>query len=148
MLSGKCIYTESIIDCPNDMALWQGKSKRKTSGGRRRYARKKKKFEIGREQQYASVGDSKRKLYRTRGGKSSKVRILGAEYANVVDPKSKKTKRVKVVTVRTNPANPHFVQRNIITKGATIQTEIGEARVTSRPGQDGTINAVLVKSAK
>ena len=130
------------------MALWQGKSKRKTSGGRRRYARKKRKFEIGREQQYASVGDTKRKLYRTRGGKSSKVRVLGAEYVNVVDPKTKKTKRVKVVTVRTNPANPHFVQRNIITKGATIQTEIGEARVTSRPGQDGTLNAVLVKSTK
>ncbi len=130
------------------MALWQGKSKRKTSGGRRRYARKKRKFEIGREQQYASVGSAKRKLYRTRGGKSSKIRVLGAEYANVVDPKSKKTKKVKIVTVRTNPANPHFVQRNIITRGATIQTEIGEAKVTSSPGQDGVINAVLVKAGK
>ncbi|MFQ6060430.1 MAG: 30S ribosomal protein S8e [Thermoplasmata archaeon] len=130
------------------MALWQGKSTRKTSGGRRRPARKKRKFEIGREQQYATVSPAKRKLYRTRGGKSSKVRTLGVEYANVVDPKSKKTRRVRINTVKENPANPHFVQRNIITKGATIQTEIGAARVTSRPGQDGVINAVLVKGSK
>lgn len=130
------------------MALWQGKSRRKTSGGRRRYARKKRKFEIGREQQYATVGSTKRKLYRTKGGKSSKVRVLGAEYVNVVDPKTNKTQKVKIVTVRTNPANPHFVQRNIVTKGATIQTELGEAKVTSSPGQDGVINAVLVKAGK
>ncbi len=44
-----------------------------------------------------------------------------------------------------NPANPNYVQRNIITKGAIIKTSAGNAKVTSRPGQDGTINAVLVK---
>ncbi len=137
-----------IIEGAKDMALWQGKSRRKMSGGRRRYARKKRKFEIGTEQQYATVGPAKHKLYRTRGGKTSKARVLGAEYANVVDPKTKKTKKVKIVTVKTNAANPHFVQRNIITKGATIQTEIGVARVTSRPGQDGVINAVLEKASK
>jgi small subunit ribosomal protein S8e len=31
-----------------------------------------------------------------------------------------------------------------VTKGAIIQTEIGKARVTSRPGQSGAINAVLI----
>ena len=29
-------------------------------------------------------------------------------------------------------------------QGATITTEIGDAIVTSRPGQDGAINAVLL----
>ena len=35
--------------------------------------------------------------------------------------------------------------RNIITRGATILTEIGLARVTSKPGQDGVVNAVLIE---
>ena len=29
-------------------------------------------------------------------------------------------------------------------KGAIIETKIGKAKVTSRPGQSGTINAVLL----
>ncbi|RLF79472.1 30S ribosomal protein S8e, partial [Thermococci archaeon] len=45
------------------------------------------------------------------------------------------------------PANRQYVRRNIITKGAIIQTEIGKAIVTSRPGQDGVVNAVLIKEA-
>jgi small subunit ribosomal protein S8e len=125
------------------MALWQGRSKRKPSGGRLRPLRKKKKFEIGREQQYAFLGPQKVKLYRVRGA-SQKVRILNAEWANVTDPKSGATKKVKILTVKENPSNPHFVTRNIVTRSATVETEIGLARVTSRPGQDGVVNAVLV----
>ena len=33
---------------------------------------------------------------------------------------------------------------NILNKGATITTELGDAIVTSRPGQDGAVNAVLI----
>jgi small subunit ribosomal protein S8e len=126
------------------MALWQGRSRRKHSGGRRRPARKKRKFEIGREQQYASTGEQRVKTYKTRG-RNQKVRLMRVEWANVLDPKKKKAKRAKILTVKGNPANPHFVTRNIITKGATIETELGTARVTSRPGQHGVVNAVLVK---
>ena len=43
-----------------------------------------------------------------------------------------------------NPANPNYARRNIITKGAVIETSAGEARVTSRPGQSGQVNAVLL----
>ncbi len=125
------------------MALWQGRSRRKPTGGLYRPARKKRKFEIGREQQYAFLGTEKLKLYRTRG-RSQKVRMLKAEFANVIDPKSGKTTKEKIVTVKENPSNPHFVTRNIITRGAVIQTGAGLAKVTSRPGQDGVINAVLV----
>ena len=125
------------------MTLWQGRSRRKPTGGLYRPARKKRKFEIGREQQYAFLGTQKLKLYRTRG-KSQKVRVLRAEFANVIDPKSGKATKEKIVTVKENPSNPHFVTRNIITRGAVIQTEAGLAKVTSRPGQDGVINAVLV----
>lgn len=125
------------------MALWQGKSKRKTSGGRLRLARKKRKFEIGREKQFTHLGARKVKPYRTRG-KNRKMRLLQIDVANVLDPATKKVRKVKILTVKTNPSNPHYVQRNIITRGATVQTELGEALITSRPGQDGVVNAVLI----
>ncbi len=83
-------------------------------------------------------------MIRTRGG-NEKVRMLKARYANVVDPATKKMAKSKIVTVKKNAANPNYVQRNIINKGAVIQTEMGLAKVTSRPGQDGIVNAVLVK---
>jgi len=127
------------------MALWQARSRRKPSGGRYRPQRKKRRFEIGREQQYASVGPQRLKNYRVRGH-NQKVRVLSAEWANVTDPKTGATKKVKIDAVKDNPSDPHFVTRNIVTRAAVIQTELGLARVTSRPGQDGVVNAVLVKS--
>ena len=126
------------------MALWQGTSRRKPTGGRLVRSRGKRRFEIGSEKQFTKVGPQSLKYYRTFGG-NSKFRMLAAEYANVVDKKTNTTKRVKIITVRTNPADPNYVQRNIVNKGATIQTEIGDAIVTSRPGQDGAVNAVLIQ---
>jgi small subunit ribosomal protein S8e len=125
------------------MALWQGKSKRKPTGGRLVMNRKKRRFEIGREPMFTNMGEENLRKYRTMGG-NSKVKMLSAAFANVVDPKTNQVKRVKIITVKQNPANPNYVQRNIMNRGATIQTELGMARITSRPGQDGTINAVLV----
>jgi SSU ribosomal protein S8E len=43
------------------------------------------------------------------------------------------------------PANREYARRGIIVKGAIIQTEMGKAVVTSRPGQDGAVNALLLK---
>jgi small subunit ribosomal protein S8e len=126
------------------MSLWQGKSRRKPSGGRLRLSRKKRRFEIGRDAQYTYLGETRLQKFRVRGG-NSKVRMLKAIYANVMDPSTKKTQKVKIITVKENSANPNYVQRNIMNKGAIIQTDLGPAKVTSRPGQDGAINAVLVK---
>jgi len=78
-------------------------------------------------------------------GGNTKVRVLRAKYANVSDPKTGVTKKVSMETVEQNTANPNFVRRNLLTKGAIIKTEIGRARIVSRPGQDGVINAVLVE---
>ena len=125
------------------MALWQGKSNRKPTGGRLVASQGKRKFEIGREKQFTRIGKQNLKQYRGTGG-SVKVGVLSAEYANVVDKKEKTIKKVKILTVKSNPADPNYVQRNIINKGATITTEAGDAIVTSRPGQDGAINAVLL----
>ncbi|UCF08972.1 MAG: 30S ribosomal protein S8e [Thermoplasmata archaeon] len=125
------------------MGLWQGKSDKKATGGRIRHARKKRKFEIGAEAQTTTIGEERKKYARTRAG-NQKVRVLSAEKSSVVDPKKKTVKTAKILSVLENPSNPHFVQRNIITKGAIIQTELGRAKVTSRPGQDGVINAILI----
>ena len=125
------------------MALWQGKSNRKPTGGRLVPNQGKRKFEIGREKQYTKIGAQSLRQYRTCGG-NVKVGMLTAEFANVVDKKTNKVSKVKIIKVLTNPADPNFVQRNIVNKGATISTDLGDAIVTSRPGQDGSVNAVLI----
>ncbi len=129
----------------DNMALWQGRSKKKNTGGRYRHFRGKKKFEIAPESQFTVIReDSSRKIYRTRGD-NSKGRLMTASYANVFDPKTGKSQRTRILTEKENDANPNYVQRNIITKGAIVQTEMGDARITSRPGQDAVVNAVLVE---
>ena len=125
------------------MALWQGKSRRKPTGGRRVPSASKRKFEIGREKQYTKLGVQSLKQYRGAGG-NVKVGMLAAEFANVVDKKTNTVKKVKIINVKANPADPNYIQRNILNKGATIETEIGDAIVTSRPGQDGAVNAILL----
>ncbi|MDR0887915.1 MAG: 30S ribosomal protein S8e [Candidatus Methanoplasma sp.] len=126
------------------MAIWQGKSRRKPTGGRLVSNRGKRRFEIGREKQFTKLGKQSLKQYRTVGG-GTKVGVLVAEFANVVDKKANTVKKVKILNVTVNPADPNYVQRNIINRGAKITTELGDAIVTSRPGQDGAINAVLVQ---
>jgi small subunit ribosomal protein S8e len=110
-----------------------------------RLARGKRKFEIGREKQFTRLGTPKVKMYRTKGA-NSKARLLLVNTINVVDPKTHIVKRAKILTVKTNPSNPNFVQRNIMTKGATVMTDLGEAVITSRCGQDGVANARLVQT--
>jgi len=112
-----------------------------------RLARKKRKFEVGREKQFTHLGPRKVKMYRTKGA-NSKARLLTVDSANVVDPKTKAIKKVKILTVKSNPSNPNYVQRNIMTKGATVMTELGEAAITSRCGQDGVVNAILLSSGE
>ena len=125
------------------MGIWQGRSRRKRTGGRLRPIRKTRKFEISRELQHATVGAGTVKKYRVRG-RNRKLRILTTQTINVFDPATQKMQAAKIVTVRENPANPNYVQRNIITKGAILETEVGLVRVRSRPGQDGVLNGVRV----
>ncbi len=124
---------------------WQGKSTRKYTGGRIIRARGKRKFELGGETANTHLGETIRKTAKIMGGQE-KVRLLRDSTAIVTDPKTKKSTKVKIETVTGNPANIHYVRRNIVTKGSIIKTEIGSARVTNRPGQEGSINAVLVSS--
>lgn len=123
---------------------WQGRSRRTYTGGKVRAARSRRKFEIGRESADTHVNETKRKIISTKGG-NRKVRLLQSNIANVTNPADGKTVSSAIENVIDNVANEHHVRRNIITKGAIIQTALGNARVTSRPGQDGVVNAVLVE---
>ena len=125
------------------MAISQKRSRRKSSGSRYVAFRKKRKFELGRLPSHTLIGKTKNKAVRTRGNQR-KQRLLAAETANVYDPKSKKFTQSKIITVSGSPSNVHFVRRNIMTKGSILTTEARKARITSRPGQDGTINAILI----
>lgn len=125
------------------MAVWQGNSKRSKTGRRIRVTRNKRRFEIGRELHVTTIGALKRKPIRTRGN-NRKSRALTADVAFVVDPQTNKTTKTEIVTVVENSANIHYVRRNIMNKGAIINTKIGKAKITSRPGQSGVINAVLL----
>ncbi len=126
------------------MAVYQGKPKRKSTGGKRKTRGKKRLALTGRLYVPITTGETKRVSDRVMGG-NMKTGLRTAGDANVLDPETKKIKKVKIVSVLENPADRNFARRNIITKGAIIETEIGKAKVTSRPGQDGVVNAVLIK---
>ncbi len=73
------------------------------------------------------------------------VGVMATDVANVADPVAKKVLRSRIVRVKSSPANRDYGRRGVITKGAIIETELGEARVTSRPSREGVVNAVLTK---
>lgn len=126
------------------MSVWQGRSRRSITGRILRSYRKKRKFEMGREFIPVHIGETRKKIIRTRGG-NVKVRLLSTDTAYVVDKETGEVKKAKILSVVENPANPHYVRRNIITKGAIIETELGKVKVTSRPGQDGVVQGILIK---
>lgn len=126
------------------MSVWHGDlHKKKPSGGRKRAYRKKRRFEKGSFPAETILDDTKRKVVRKKGG-NIKTKLLRGKYACVTAPKSGETERVEIKRVVKNPANVDYDRRGVITRGAIIETPKGVARVTSRPGQDGVINAVLI----
>jgi small subunit ribosomal protein S8e len=120
----------------------QGRSPRKRTGGRRRPNHKKKKHELGTESTETQVGEPKLKVVDSRGN-TQKIRAVTTDIASVADGAT--THEATIENVVENPSNPNYARRNIITKGAIIDTTEGQARVTSRPGQDGQVNAVVVE---
>ncbi len=125
------------------MARSQKRSVRKPSGGRYHTAIKKKKRDLSRPPALTVLSDQRSKMIRTRGG-NRKIRLLAHKYTNLSHPDKKTSEKVEILDVEANPANRDFARRKIITKGAIIQTDKGKARVTSRPGQSGTVDAILM----
>ncbi|WMT51957.1 MAG: 30S ribosomal protein S8e [Ferroplasma sp.] len=126
------------------MTIYQGKSTKKFTGGKLRRNHSKRRYELGREPSFTKIGETERRALRTMGG-NRKLLLLKEQYANIYNPEDKTTKKLKILTVKENNADPHYVQRNIMNRGTIISTDEGNARITSRPGQDGIINAVLLK---
>ncbi len=126
------------------MSVWHGSlRKRKRTGGRKRVYRVKRNFEKGSFPAETTLGEPKRRNTRRHGG-NIKTKVLNDKYASVTDPKSGKTEKTEILRVVRNKANVDYDRRGVITKGAEIETSLGLARVTSRPGSDGVINAVLI----
>lgn len=116
---------------------------RKISGGRYKARRKKKKYELPNIPRVVRLRPIKRKKMRTSGGNLKTV-LLSCDMANLID-KNGKSKTVKIKTVVETNANRFWARQNRLVKGAIIETEAGKARITNRPGQEGSINAVLLK---
>ncbi len=135
------------------MVQWHYKSKKKRSGGVRTTLRRSTKKLAWKGRGFTATGiltdEGKEERFneRVRGGKE-KTKVRLARNA-VVALEGGKSVKGKVLTTFGNPADRHYIRRNILTKGALIEVEAGKeklkARVTSRPGQTGTVNAVALK---
>ena len=115
---------------------------RKKTGGRYIARKKKKKYELSRAQRIVKINLTKKKKIRTSGGKEKQV-LLACNIVNVIDKKNK-SKKVAIKNVVETKANRFWARQNRLVKGAIIETEIGKAKITNRPGQEGCINAVLI----
>ncbi len=119
-------------------------AKRKSTGGRRTPYRVRRAYEADDYPIETTLGSDEVIRKRVRGN-NAKLSLKKTSYANILDSSAKKVKKAKIIKVVKNPANKDYERRGAITKGAMIETEIGTAKVTSRPGQDGVVNAILIK---
>ena len=117
--------------------------KRKPTGGRSRPHRGRRAYEKDGYAIEPLVGPSSSRPIHRRGGHAT-AGVIYADVANVSDASGKTTKS-KIIRVKKSPANRDYERRGVITRGAVVDTEAGEARVTSKPTDDGVVNAVLTK---
>jgi len=125
------------------MSKWHIDRGKKLTGGIIHSHRKKRRFQRGSLPLHTKVGKEVKRAERKRGG-IKKLKLVSTEFANVIDPKTNKAKKVRILDVIKNEADPHLVRSEIITKGAIIKTELGEAKIISRPSQHGVVNALIV----
>lgn len=124
------------------------KTKSSGSGGKKRAARDKRLVHVGGffgHAHYEKEATVEARKHKHAKGGTNKVLGKIVMYANVIVSKGKNQK-AKILNVKSNPANRHYARENILTQGAIIETDLGMARITSRPGQNGTVNATLIKA--
>jgi len=120
------------------------KKGRKITGGKYKKLRKKKKYELSRLPRIVKIGEIKKKSIGTRGGNSKTV-LLRSNEINLINPKSHKAKKSKILNVIETPSNRFLARQNILTKGAIVDTEDGKARITNRPSQEGAVQGVIIE---
>ncbi|MBR9705952.1 30S ribosomal protein S8e [Candidatus Pacearchaeota archaeon] len=117
---------------------------RKLTGGKYRPRRKTKHYEREGITRKVKIRETKKKLKRGRGG-NVKTILLSEKIVNVMDPTTKKAKKVEIKNVLETPSNRFLARQNILVKSGIIETELGKAKITNRPSQEGSVQAVLLK---
>ena len=125
------------------MARSQARSRRKYTGKKYKFFHKKRKYELERPAINAEIGNEKKKIQRVRGG-NFKLKLFASSFVNATDLNTKKTLKAKILRFESNQASKDLNRRHILTKGAVVETELGKVRITSRPGQHGILNGVII----
>ncbi len=115
----------------------------KITGGRRSPLRIRRKYETDRYPNEAINGAQVTITRRIRGN-NKKTALKTIDFVNLATGDAK-VKKVKINKVLENATNNDYKRRGIITKGAILDTAEGKCRVVSKPGQNGIVNAILVK---
>ncbi len=115
----------------------------KITGGRRIPLRIRRKYEIDRYPN-EPINAAQVTITRRVRGNNQKTALKSVDFVNLAtgDAKVKKSKIIKVLE---NATNNDYKRRGIITKGAILETREGKCRVVSKPGQNGIVNAILLK---
>lgn len=117
------------------------KTGRKITGGKYIKSRKKKKYERPGQSRAIKLGEEKRKSVKTLGG-NRKTFLLMGKMINL--KQGDRTKKTEIKNVVETPSNRFLARQNILTKGTIVDTELGKAKITNRPTQEGVINGVLL----
>ena len=115
----------------------------KTTGGRRHPLRIRRKYETDRYPNEAINGAQVTVTRRIRGN-NKKTALKSIDFVNL-STREAKVKKSKIIKVLENATNNDYKRRGIITKGAILETQDGKCRVVSKPGQNGIVNAILLK---
>ena len=126
------------------MAWHDRLTKRKKTGGKKRAYRTKRIYEHGSQPVETLQGEAQRKAVAGIAS-TSKIKLVRADHVNVSNPETGKTQRLEILDVVSNPAKADYNRRGVITKGTIVRTENGLARIVSRPGQEGSLSAVVVE---
>ncbi len=115
----------------------------KITGGRRIPLRIRRKYETDRYPNEPINGAQVTVTRRIRGN-NQKTALKSIDFVNLATGESK-VKKTKIIKVIDNATNNDYKRRGIITKGAILETAKGKCRVISKPGQNGIVNAILLK---
>ena len=115
----------------------------KITGGKRHPLKSRRKFQIDRYPNEALIGEQLTVTRKTRGN-NRKTSIKTANVVNI-SLGNGKIKNSELIKVLENQTNNDYQRRGVITKGAIVETKDGKCKIVSRPGQDGTLNGILLK---
>ncbi len=115
---------------------------RKISGGKYHKKKKEKKYEKKGKVRVVKLAEKKVKTIKTTGG-HKKLVSLSQNTMNIIQ--NRKGKKVKMKTVLETPANRFLARQNVLIRGAIVETELGKARITNRPSQEGIVQGILIE---